>query len=299
MELVYNEENLAVLKSLASEPRLKIIQALTEDSRNLSQLAESLNLSKTIIGKHAQALAEAGIIRIEELPAKSGTQKRLHLKVDTINLHFPKKIYTPFEKTTQVIPIGHYSAYEALPTCGLASVNGAIGEFDDPRFFMDPRKAEAGMLWFADGYVEYLFPNLLARDVQPEILEFSMELSSEFPFSNNVWPSDISFSLNDRYLGMWTAPGDFSDTRGKYTPDWWLDNGNQYGILVQLRILHDGVYINAKKVSNKGLGDLRFGDYWKFRIYIRPDAVNKGGLTIFGKGFGNYDQDILFSSYLK
>ena len=34
-----------------------------------------------------------------------------------------------------------------------------------------------------------------------------MEVSSEFPFSNNNWPSDITFSLNGVELGTWTSPG--------------------------------------------------------------------------------------------
>ncbi len=54
---------------------------------------------------------------------------------------------------------------------------------------------------------------LLEEDQHLEMLEISMEIASEFPFSNNNWPSDITFSLNNKYLGTWTSPGDFSDIR--------------------------------------------------------------------------------------
>ena len=37
-------------------------------------------------------------------------------------------------------------------------------------------------------------------------------------------------------LGTWTSPGDFADIRGKYTPDWYPDNLNQYGLLKTIRI---------------------------------------------------------------
>ncbi len=72
-----------------------------------------------------------------------------------------------------------------------------------------------------------------------------MEVSSEFPFSNNNWPSDITFSLNGVELGTWTSPGDFADIRGKYTPDWYPDNLNQYGLLKTIRIMDHGTYMEG------------------------------------------------------
>jgi predicted transcriptional regulator len=30
-----------------------------------------------------------------------------------------------------------------------------------------------------------------------------------------------------------------------------------------------------------------------FRIAVKPDAKHLGGINIFGRGFGNYDQDII------
>ncbi len=59
------------------------------------------------------------------------------------------------------------------------------------------------ILWFTKGFVEYQSPNFLSPDEKLEMMEISMEISSEFPFSNNNWPSDITFSLN----GITLAPG--------------------------------------------------------------------------------------------
>ena len=36
---------------------------------------------------------------------------------------------------------------------------------------------------------------------------------------------------------------------------------------------------------------------WDLRISVKEDAVNVGGLTLFGKKFGNHDQDIVFKVY--
>ena len=53
---------------------------------------------------------------------------------------------------------------------------------------------DARILWFTSGFVEYQTPNFLNEEDTLEMLELSVELSSEFPFSNDNWPSDITFS---------------------------------------------------------------------------------------------------------
>ncbi len=55
---------------------------------------------------------------------------------------------------------------------------------------------DARILWFTSGFVEYQSPNFLNAEDTLEMLEVSVEISSEFPFSNDNWPSDITFSLN-------------------------------------------------------------------------------------------------------
>ena len=69
-----------------------------------------------------------------------------------------------------------------------------------------------------------------------EQIALSLEIGSEAPGTNNDWPSDISFYLNDEKIGTWTSPGDYGDVRGIFTPDWWLPNWNQYGLLKMLVI---------------------------------------------------------------
>ena len=53
------------------------------------------------------------------------------------------------------IQVGHYSDYQAAPTCGIATKDSIIGEFDDPRYFADPLRIDAEMIWLAEGYLEY------------------------------------------------------------------------------------------------------------------------------------------------
>ena len=41
---------------------------------------------------------------------------------------------------------------------------------------------DARILWFTKGFVEYQSPNFLSLDEKLEMMEISMEISSEFPF---------------------------------------------------------------------------------------------------------------------
>ena len=70
----------------------------------------------------------------------------------------------PFDTKETAIPIGHYTNYSVEPTCGLATSADFVGMVDEPKFFMDPRRMDARILWFTKGFVEYQSPNFLARE---------------------------------------------------------------------------------------------------------------------------------------
>ena len=122
----------------------------------------------------------------------------------------------------------------------------------------------------------------------------SAELSSEAPGINNNWPSDINFYLNNVHLGSWTSPGDFGDVPGIFTPDWWYPNWNQYGLLKMLVINRNGTYIDGLKISDVTIDQFQLDSTstMKFKMSVDEDSEHVGGLTIFGKTFGNYAQDI-------
>ncbi|OWA37234.1 transcriptional regulator [Saccharibacillus sp. O16] len=298
MQLEIDQSSLVVYEALASEVRIKIIQLLSKNKMNIKELAEQLGISSPIVIKHIKKLEDAGIIKTEKVPGKSGLQKLSILKVDHIEINFPKKIFHSFDSYETSVPVGHYTDFDLKPTCGLASEKDFIGPVDDPKYFMDPKRMEAEILWFTQGFVQYSVANFLKKEEKLQQFEISMELSSEFPFSNDVWPSDITFTLNGIELGTWTSPGDFADTRGKLTPDWWPHNLNQYGLLKTIRITGHGTYVDGDPMSDISIADLDTScDRWTLRIEVKEDAENVGGATIFGKKFGNHNQDILFKMY--
>lgn len=38
-------------------------------------------------------------------------------------------------------------------------------------------------------------------------------------------------------------------------------------------------------------------DIWNLKIEVKEDAKNVGGVTLFGKSFGNHEQDIIVKTY--
>ena len=121
-----------------------------------------------------------------------------------------------------------------------------------------------------------------------------MEIASEAPGYREDWPSDIYFYINGVEVCCWTLPSDFGKNPGIYTPSWWDRNWNQYGQLKFLSVDSDGTYIDGIKRSEVTLEQLNItpDTTITFRFSAPDTAENVGGLTIYGRSFGNYDQDI-------
>jgi predicted transcriptional regulator len=298
MDLDISEKSLPVYEALASSVRLNIIRLLSKRSMNIREIAEAVGLSSAIMTMHIKKLEKANIIRTEMLPGKGGVQKVCTLQVEQAEILFPAKMVNVRDFHESVISIGHYTDFMVEPTCGIATPERFIGEVDDPRYFLDSERFHAKIIWFSEGFVEYKIPNFLLSTQNPEELVISMEISSEAPLTNNKWPSDITFYLNNVKLGTWTSPGDFGDKRGKYSPSWWPPLVNQYGLLKHLSVSANGTYMDGNRMSDVTLSEVNVWDrQWTLRIAVEKGSEHVGGATLFGKGFGNYNQDLLFRLY--
>ena len=102
-------------------------------------------------------------------------------------------------------------------------------------------------------------------------------------------------------MGTWVSPGDFGDVPGVFTPDWWLRGWNQYGLRKTLTIDRAGTFLDGRKISEITIRELQL-DY-QSRLHFRMQAEERngraGGLTIFGREFGNYNQDIQVAGILR
>lgn len=293
MKIQVSPLNLGYFECFASETRLRMIELLDRKPMNIKELAAELSVSSAIVTKHVQKLEEAGIVGTESLTGLRGRQKLCRLLPDAVTLQFRTPDPQVGRQSSISIPVGQYSEFQVKPTCGLASESAIIGYVDDPRYFSDPDHVKAKHIWFAGGYVEYRIPNYLVGNQSVRSITLSLELCSEAPGFNENWPSDITFSFNGVEIGTWTCPGDFGSKPGAFTPKWWK-LGTQHGLLKTISVRTDGTYLDGVRLSGMtvdGLG-IKYGEDIRFRIASHENAEHPGGVSLFGKHFGNYDQEI-------
>jgi predicted transcriptional regulator len=305
LELLADDHNLqkleAVTKALGSETRLEILRFLSAHTCSTLEIAEALNLPPSTATLHINVLEKAGLIETDLRPATRGLQKVCARVFDRVVIQLPAE-YEPEDTTVEVsMPIGAYADVKVAPTCGLAGELGIIGQLDDPSTFYEPDRIYAQLLWFRRGYVEYRFPNRLPPNVTLDDIELSFELCSEAPLHHPDWPSDITVWLGGVEVGTWTSPADFGGERGALTPAWWDAQNSQYGLLKVWRVTHSGSFVDGIQVSKVSLHDLplKTGEPIPVRIGIKDNALNVGGMNLFGSKFGNYPQDIVLRQHFK
>jgi predicted transcriptional regulator len=297
-------EGLEVLKGLSSPVRIRILKLLhAKGPMNVNEICDALGLPQSTVATNVQVLEGCDLIRTETVKATKGQQKLCAARFDEIVLRFDDyDVQTRSNIIELSMPLGLYTNCSVSPPCGLCSNESVIGLLDVPHFFLDPDRMKAGLIWFERGHVEYKFPNnAKVLKAAVEALEFSMELSSEVPGTNANWPSDVSVWVNDVLVGTWTSPGDFGDKRGVYTPRWWKLEGSQYGHLKTWKITSDGTFLDGERASEVNLDQVHLDEHHSIRLRIGIDenAEHPGGVNIFGKGFGNYDQDIMMRLHLR
>lgn len=282
----------AVAKALSGDLRLRILEALGEEPLSVTQLTEALGVAQPTVSINVQMLEHAGLI---ETAAGSGREKLCSRVYDSLLLELPRKPGDMLSALEEIaMPVGMYSDASVTAPCGLVGPDGLIGNADDPRSFYLPERANTWLLWLSEsGYVEYRFPNPMPPGVKLDAIAVSAELCSEAPGYREDWLSDITLSVNGLEIGTWTSPGDFGLDKGTLTPTWWV-GGTQHGRLTEWRIGQEGSQLNGFSCSEVRLGDLEL-QYDRpiiVRFEVKPDAVNRGGLNLFGSRFGNIPQDV-------
>ena len=291
-----SDETIKVLKALASEPRWRILNLLSDHLLNISEIADALQMPLSTATLHINVLEDAQLLRTEMKPGDRGVQKVCQRVFDTVVVDLPVPVEPSQPNIVEVsMPIGAYVNCQVAPTCGLVSEQGIIGFNDDPRSFFEPQHSAAQLLWFKQGYVEYRFPNRLPPKTHADCLWLSMELCSEAPMHHLDWPSDITLWMNGIELGTWTSPADFGGQRGVLTPEWWDTRNTQYGLLKEWRVSHEGCFVDGIQLSETTLEHLAISskDFISVRIGVKDNAKHRGGVNLFGHAFGNYPQDML------
>lgn len=286
-----------VAKALSLDVRMRIYELLFQKPHNINEIAECLGLPLSTVTVNIQKLEEADLIACENVPGVRGMQKICSLKYETLIFSMrPASVTTAILNTKQIeMPIGQYVTFDAEIPCGLAGIKNLIGKIDDIRNFYSPEHVQAQLIWFKKGFLEYHFPDETPVNATIQSLEFSAEICSEAPGHNNKWPSDITIWVNSVELGTWTSPGDFGGKAGKFTPKWWPQTSTQYGMLKTWKIDDRGTFLDNEKISTVTLKEIMASKkpFISIKLGVKSDAGHVGGMNLFGKNFGNYQQDLL------
>lgn len=286
----------AVGKALSSPVRIDILNLIKITPLSLQEISKSLDLPLSSTAMHIKYLEEAHLIITENQPGIHGSMRVCMCNFLSFHLEsFDAKTDTIGHTILMDMPVGNYTDFRVEPTCGLAGLEGIIDSYDNPAAFYSVDRQKAQLIWFNNGFIEYRFPNKTHAPLVVKELSFSLELCSEAPGYCDVWPSDITFSINDCEIGTYTSPGDFGIRRGKLTPAIWPSGRTQYGLLTTVSVKPDGGYINEILVNKQiSLNKIHLEDspYISFKIQIKEDAKNKGGINIFGSEYGDYPQGI-------
>lgn len=297
-DLAQDDDVDLVCMALSSAPRRKIIGLLRKGSYTINEIGTILNIPLSTLSSHISLLKRAQLINVSTVGGVRGGSKMISRKCDLLKIQFDD-IEAPNEERLHTmslsIPIGSYVDVKASNICGIASDKEIIGVDDMPSAFYHPARQDAGILWFSHGYVEYRIPNYYLRGHRAFVLNISLELCSEAPNFNMEWLSDITFWVNGKEVCTYLSLGDYGDRRGMLTPLWWSEFSTQYGLMKNIKIDGFGVSIDAERVGETEIDELKLeeGDYFTLRFGIKDDAKHKGGMNLFGKTFGDYPQDII------
>ncbi|MDR3317918.1 MAG: ArsR family transcriptional regulator [Clostridiales bacterium] len=293
------EEFSRICKAISSLERIKILHLICQKPMTIAEIAEKLDLPLSTTASHCSLLQETQLIFIDYKPSIKGQIKLCCKSLSSVTINFYNEIHLDAKKFTKIeMPVGYYSECKIETPCGLASLTGAIGSYDNSSSFYLPERVNAEILWFQNGIITYIFPNTSLADTAFEDIAFSFELCSEAVYYRNDWPSDITIWINDIEIATYTSPGDFGGRRGRYTPDFWYINSTQFGILKKFSVNEHGCCVDdilhSKDVTIADL-NLQKNEPIKLSIGIKKDATHKGGINIFGKNWGDSNQSIIMT----
>ena len=194
------------------------------------------------------------------------------------------------------MPVGAFVDHEVSAPCGMAGADTVLGRLDDPLQFYAPERFEAQLVWLTHGYLEYRFPNPHLRARQSQ--ELATEPGALFGGGALRAGLAIGYIRGDQRRASWHVDLSIRFQRPARQLDARLVAQLEQSVWVAQGLAgcrDDGSSIDGRSISDVTIADLKLGEqpFIAIRIGIDDDAENKGGMNIFGRGFGNHPQDIV------
>ncbi len=285
--------------ALDSPARIQILRSILYKSKGLQELSVELNIPISSIMRHVEILSDAQLVIVNYQPGPKGHTKYCSQTIMSYSISFDVPDNDKGKNNEYVLemPIGLFSDCHISAPCGMNGKDAQIGKYDDKRTFFLPERINAEQLWFDEGYISYNFAKP-TEDHNYSSISFSFEICSETIYYNNNWPSDITIYINDIEILTFTSPGDFGGRKGAHTPDYWPTTSTQFGQLKRIIVNSFGVYLDGKLISRSitySALSIFDNSAIKLTIGIKPDAKHKGGINLFGRNFGDYQQAIVMT----
>ena len=287
----------SVAEALNSKARINLLRLISSGSYSVNELAMLTKTPMSTTSFHLSALKKAGLIKIVSNPHKRGNEKIVSHIVSSIRFEIESKELIKSDTLTIDLPVGSFSSASVVAPCGIADRMGVTFDDDQPGVFFSHHRVNAELIWFSKGYVEYTIPTYALKGQEIESLSFSLELCSECPNYRDDWKSDITFWINSVELCTYLSPGDFGGHRGRLNPPNWSDSATQYGLLKFFKVNQYGTFLDENMCGHAAIDDLNLSanPFFTLRIGVKENAKHVGGVNIFGKSFGNFEQGILIN----
>lgn len=286
-------------RALSAPIRLEIIRLINKKPMTLSEIASELNIQPSSAAFHLKILEDVSLIITEENKTYKSSKWYSYNKNPLIIIETRpvQKDIVEYPSFSTSIKIGDFIDAKVSNDCGMATENTQIMD-GKPYDIFNPLRKDAMIIWSsASCFFKYAISNSYAYEDEIESISLSLELCSEARGYNPNVLSDITISINDIELCVYTSLGDYGNRYGRYTPSWWYVESTKYGTLITIYINKDGVYLNENLVNqdvNLDSLNLKSGNKTTIKLEVKEDSENVGGINLFGKKFGDYNQDINF-----
>ena len=295
------EQIIAFGEAISSETRLKILKTLQVEPfvKSVPQLVKELNIPTTTLMHHLEKLQKGNLIKIRYKGSSNGTTRIVSRSFGKANIKLNYGFYQSEKERNfneQSLGVGCYADYTGDKLL-FATDTELYSNIDTP---FTEKRYTAQLIYTTYRIITYYFSNSFTKSVIVKELSISLEISSESPYYDNDYLSDITFWINDKEVATYLSLGDYGDRRGVLTPSWWSSRNSQYGKMVEILVNEEGVFLNKKLVNQKiNLKDLNLADGNKIKFAFGNKATDKniGGFNVFGKNFGDFPQDIVLKIF--
>ena len=128
------EEGVELFKVLGSEVRVGIIRLLLENREmNMNEIAGRLNITNGALTSHIRKMEDVGLIEVTPDFTGHGNQKICRIRQRRILVDIePQETDGRSGVYEAEVPVGQYTDYSVLPTCGISTTKSLIGRWTIP-----------------------------------------------------------------------------------------------------------------------------------------------------------------------